>query len=103
MRVLLPDLPEFRALSQHDEHGVPGVTFDHYRRGHVPDGEADGVVLWLTDAATRTALLSTPGLGWVLTLTAGIEHVQAHLPPGAALFNASRLRSEEHTSELQSH
>ncbi|BBN94153.1 D-isomer specific 2-hydroxyacid dehydrogenase [Deinococcus grandis] len=91
MRVLLPDLPEFRALSQHDEHGVPGVTFDHYRRGHLPDGEADGVVLWLTDAATRTALLATPGVKWVLTLTAGIEHVQAHLPPGAALFNASRL------------
>ncbi|UBV41750.1 hydroxyacid dehydrogenase [Deinococcus taeanensis] len=91
MRVLLPDLPEFRALSEHDEGGVPGVTFDHYSRTHVPDGPADGVVLWLVGGDTRTRLLRTPGLKWVLTLTAGIEHVQGHLPPEVALFNASRL------------
>ncbi|WP_343760053.1 NAD(P)-dependent oxidoreductase [Deinococcus depolymerans] len=91
MRVLLPDLPEFRALSHHDEGGVPGVTFDHYTRTHVPDGPADGMVLWMTGPQIRARLLATPGLKWVLTLTAGIDHVQGALPPGVALFNASRL------------
>lgn len=87
-RVLLPDLPEFRALSA---EGVPGFTLEPYRRGEVPAGSADGVVLWMTDAATRDALLRVPGLNWVLTLTAGIDHVQGALPPGVALYNASRL------------
>lgn len=91
MRVLLPDLPDFRALSQPDEGGVPGVTLDHYDRAHVPDGPADGVVLWMTGLQTRERLLRTPGLKWVLTLTAGIDHVQGQLPDGVALFNASRL------------
>ena len=36
-RVLLPDLPEFRALSA---EGVPGFTLEPYRRGEVPAGSA---------------------------------------------------------------
>ncbi|GGL85747.1 2-hydroxyacid dehydrogenase [Deinococcus aerolatus] len=91
MRVLLPDLPEFHALSGHDEHGVPGVEFDFYSPEHVPADGAEGVVLWLARGETREKLLKTPGLKWVLTLTAGIDHVQPHLPEGVALYNANRL------------
>jgi phosphoglycerate dehydrogenase-like enzyme len=91
MRVLLPDLPEFHVLSGHDEHGVPGVEFDFYSQEHVPGGEAEGAVLWLARGDTREKLLRTPGLQWVLTLTAGIDHVQPHLPQGVALYNANRL------------
>ncbi|CAM4045532.1 NAD(P)-dependent oxidoreductase [Deinococcus frigens] len=91
MRVLLPDLPEFHALSGHDEHGVPGAEFTFYSQDHVPPQEAEGVVLWLARGDTRERLLRTPGLKWVLTLTAGIDHVQPHLPQGVALHNANRL------------
>lgn len=85
MRVLVPDLSDFRALT------VPSVELAFYRRGDVPPGEADGVVLWLTDTGTRDALLKVPGLRWLLTLTAGIDHVQGVLPPGVHLFNANAL------------
>ena len=86
MRVLLPDLPPFRELS------VPGVQPDYYSNATgVPDGEAQGAVLWLANAQVREALLRVPGLRWVLTLTAGIDHVQGQLPPGVALYNAHRL------------
>ncbi len=91
MRVLLPDLPEFHALARADEHGVPGVDFAFYSADHVPAGEAQGAVLWLARGETREKLLQTPGLQWVLTLTAGIDHVQPHLPGGVALYNANRL------------
>lgn len=91
MRALLPDLPDFRELSERGEHSVPGVTLDFYRGDQVPAGEADGVVLWFAAPATRTKLLTTPGLKWVLTLTAGIDHVQTRLPPGVILYNANRL------------
>lgn len=91
MRVLLPDLPEFHALSGHDERGVPGVEFAFYSHGQVPSEAAEGVVLWLARGETREKLLQTPGLKWVLTLTAGIDHVQPHLPEGVALYNANRL------------
>ncbi|GGK21339.1 2-hydroxyacid dehydrogenase [Deinococcus malanensis] len=91
MRVLVPDLPEFRNLTHPDENGVPGVTFSHYTRSEVPDGPADGAVLWLTSAETRQRLMQTPGLKWVLTLTAGIDHVRTALPEGVRLYNASRL------------
>ncbi|WP_027461084.1 D-2-hydroxyacid dehydrogenase [Deinococcus murrayi] len=87
MRVLMPDLPEFRALT------VEGVTPLPYRNGEVPDGEAEGVVLWGANAETRSHLFAQPGLRWVLTLTAGIDHVQGELPPGVALYNASPLHA----------
>ncbi|MCP2013334.1 phosphoglycerate dehydrogenase-like enzyme [Deinococcus sp. HSC-46F16] len=87
MRVLMPDLPEFRALT------VEGVTPLPYRNGEVPDGEAEGVVLWGANAETRSHLFARPGLRWVLTLTAGIDHVQGQLPPGVALYNASPLHA----------
>lgn len=89
MRALLPDRPEFRALEASGE--VPGTDLAFYRPGEVPPGEADGAVLWMVDADTRARLMQTPGLKWVLTLTAGIDHVRAALPPGVALYNASRL------------
>lgn len=85
MRVLVPDVAEFRALA------VPGVELMFFAEDHVPGGEADGAVLWLVPARTRAALLATPGLNWVLTLTAGIEHVAGQLPPGVALYNAHTL------------
>ncbi|ACO46206.1 NAD(P)-dependent oxidoreductase [Deinococcus deserti] len=91
MRVLLPDLPEFRDLAHPDEHGVPGVTFSHYTRTEVPDGSADGAVLWMANAETRRKLIQAQGLKWVLTLTAGIDHVRNELPEGVQLYNASRL------------
>ncbi|MDV6374354.1 NAD(P)-dependent oxidoreductase [Deinococcus arenicola] len=91
MRVLVPDLPEFHALSGHDEHGVPGAEFAFYSKEQVPQVEAEGVVLWLAGGETREKLMQTPGLKWVLTLTAGIDHIQSHLPGGVALYNANRL------------
>ncbi|WP_288480211.1 NAD(P)-dependent oxidoreductase [uncultured Deinococcus sp.] len=89
MRVLLPDLPEFRALNDSGE--VLGADLAFYRSGEVPAGDADGAVLWMVDGETRARLLRTPGLQWALTLTAGIDHVRAALPQGVALYNASRL------------
>lgn len=91
MRVLLPDLSEFRELSEVGERSVPGAELGYYRQGHIPDGPADGVVLWLATSATRDDLLQVPGLKWVLTLTAGIDHVMERLPDGVQLFNANRL------------
>lgn len=91
MRVLLPDLPQFRELSERGERSVPGVDLAYYGAPNVPEGEADGLVLWLATGELRGDLLSRPGLKWVLTLTAGIEHVRAQMPPGVALYNASRL------------
>lgn len=91
MRVLLPDLSEFRELSEAGERSVPGVELDFYGAGRVPEGSADGVVLWLATSETRDDLLHTPGLKWVLTLTAGIDHVMERLPEGVRLFNANRL------------
>ena len=85
MRVLVPDIPEFRALE------LPGVTFDFFSEDHVPGGEADGAVVWLVQARTRAELLATPGLKWVVTLTAGIDHIAPQLPPGVALYNAHGL------------
>lgn len=90
MRVLVPDRPAFHDLS------VPGVEFSFYSSQHdsaqhLPRQEADGVVLWFASSETRSRLLETPGLKWLLTLTAGIEHVQGHLPPGIKLFNANAL------------
>lgn len=91
MRVLLPDLPEFRALRTTSERSVPGCDLAYYADGHVPDGEATGVVLWFASAETRDRLLATPGLKWVLTLTAGIDHIRNLIPPGVQLYNANRL------------
>ncbi|WP_309571856.1 NAD(P)-dependent oxidoreductase, partial [Deinococcus sp.] len=91
MRVLLPDLPEFRALNDVGERSVPGCDLAYYSAGHVPDGPADGVVLWFASGETRDALLALPGLKWVLTLTAGIDHVRSRLPDGVQLYNANRL------------
>lgn len=88
MHVLLPDLPDFRALA---DEGVPGATFGFYTREDVPEGPADGAVLWFAPPPVREQLAARPGLSWLLTLTAGIDHVQGQLPPGVALFNASRL------------
>ncbi|MEF2280142.1 NAD(P)-dependent oxidoreductase [Deinococcus sp. YIM 134068] len=85
MRVLVPDLPDFRELR------VEGVEFAFYSRDHAPEGEAEGLVLWLATAELRGELLRRSGLGWVLTLTAGIEHVAGALAEGVALYNAHRL------------
>lgn len=93
MRVLLPDFSEFRELQQSGERGVVGVEFDFYSRTHTPDGPADGVVLWFASEETRQKLLQIEGLKWVLTLTAGIDHVYKQLPAGVQLYNANRLHA----------
>ncbi|GAA5532838.1 D-2-hydroxyacid dehydrogenase [Deinococcus aluminii] len=85
MRVLVPDLPEFRELR------VEGVEFAFYSAEQLPEGEAEGLVLWLTPPGLQGQLLNWPGLKWVLTLTAGIEHVAGALPEGVTLYNAHRL------------
>ena len=85
MRVLLPDLPPFRALS------MPGVTPLYFSSDHVPPDEAEGLVLWFLRGDLRREVLHRPGLKWVLTLTAGIDHVLADLPPGVTLYNAHEL------------
>ncbi|TDE87590.1 D-isomer specific 2-hydroxyacid dehydrogenase family protein [Deinococcus sp. S9] len=85
MRVLVPEWPEFRALR------VEGVEFAFYGPEGLPAGEADGLVLWLTPPDLRDQLLGWPGLRWVLTLTAGIDHVAGRLPEGVTLYNAHRL------------
>ncbi len=85
MRVFLPDLPPFHALK------LPGVTPLYYSRDLLPDGDADGFVLWFLPPAHRRELLTRPGLKWVLTLTAGIDHVVSELPGGVALYNAHAL------------
>ncbi|EYB67940.1 D-isomer specific 2-hydroxyacid dehydrogenase [Deinococcus phoenicis] len=70
---------------------VEGVELAFYSAGHVPEGKADGLVLWLATSQLRGELLNWPGLNWVLTLTAGIDHVAGALPPGVTLYNAHRL------------
>ena len=85
MRVFLPDLPAFRALN------LDGVTPLFYSRDALPEGEADGLVLWFLPPAQRRELLSRPGLKWLLTLTAGIDHVVGDVPAGVALYNAHAL------------
>ncbi len=85
MHVFLPDLPAFRALNLDD------VTPLFYSRDALPEGGADGLVLWFLPPAQRRELLSRPGLKWLLTLTAGIDHVVSDLPAGVALYNAHAL------------
>ncbi len=85
MRVFLPDLPAFHALN------LDGVTPLFYSRDTLPEGGADGMVLWFLPPAQRRELLSRPGLKWLLTLTAGIDHVVSDLPAGVALYNAHTL------------
>lgn len=85
MRVFLPDLPAFHALN------LDGVTPLFYSRDALPEGGADGLVLWFLPPEQRRELLSRPGLKWLLTLTAGIDHVVSDLPAGVALYNAHAL------------
>jgi len=85
MRVFMPDLPPFHDLK------LDGVTPVFYSRDALPEGGADGFVLWSLHAEGRRELLARPGLTWVLTLTAGIDHVVRELPDGVALYNAHTL------------
>lgn len=91
MRVLLPDLKEFHELADTGKHSVPGVKVDFYTKSMVPEGLADGVVMWLASDKIRQQLANKQGLKWALTLTAGIDHVQNILPSQVALYNANRL------------
>lgn len=88
MKVLVPDLPEFDRLNTH------GAELLRYPRdGQTPD-QADGVIFLMGLGRTqRRALMNTPGVSWVLTLTAGIDHIVPDLPPGVRLFNANALHA----------
>ncbi|WP_216318490.1 NAD(P)-dependent oxidoreductase [Deinococcus aestuarii] len=85
MRVLVPDRPEFREVR------VENTELSFYSREQAPPENAEGLVLWFASPELRRELLGRPGLRWVLTLTAGIEHVAGDLPPGVTLYNAHRL------------
>jgi phosphoglycerate dehydrogenase-like enzyme len=85
MRVFLPDFPPFHALE------LPGLTPVFYSRDALPEGDAEGFVLWFLPGEQRRELLARPGLKWLLTLTAGIDHVVNELPDGVALYNAHAL------------
>ena len=95
MRILIPDRPEFRALS------LGGAQIAYYPAGStatdtpparaLPSGPFDGVVGWGMPRALRREALNRPGLRWALTLTAGIDGWADELPPGVALYNASPL------------
>lgn len=85
MRVLMPDFPEFQAIA------LDGLEKLTYTRAQLPEEDADGLVLWLLPREKRLAALQKPGLKWVLTLTAGVDHVLPDLPGGVRLYNAHRL------------
>lgn len=91
MRVLVPDLPAFRALGPAGKYFVPGAELAFYSEGDVPAGEAQGVVLWKANAETRAAVLQTPRLEWALTLSSGTDHLRGQVPHGVRLFNAATL------------
>ncbi|MFC4453189.1 D-2-hydroxyacid dehydrogenase [Deinococcus sonorensis] len=88
MRVLLPDQPPFRALH------LPGLEVAYVSADHLPDGPADGLVLWGLPREARRTLLTRGGLKWVLTLTAGVDHLLPDLPEGVALYNAHTLHDD---------
>ncbi len=81
----MPDLPPFHDLK------LEGVIPVFYSRDSIPEGGADGMVLWFLPPAGRRELLNRPGLKWLLTLTAGIDHVVNELPGGVELYNANTL------------
>ncbi|GHG03169.1 2-hydroxyacid dehydrogenase [Deinococcus piscis] len=89
MKVIVPDLPAFQSLAKHGAELLPyrsqdGQTFD----------QADGVIFLLgVEQAQRRALMNTPGVQWVLTLTAGVDHLAPDLPQGVRLFNANALHA----------
>ena len=85
MRVLLPDLPEFRSLD------MPGVEPVFAVKGEPFEGPLDGAVIWAMGREAHQAVLQTPGLRWALTLTAGVDGLLPLLPPGLPLYNAHRL------------
>lgn len=89
MKVIVPDLPAFDSLEKH------GAELLRYRP---QDGrtfeEADGVIFLFGAGRTqRRSLMATPGLQWVLTLTAGVDHIMPDLPAGVRLFNANTLHA----------
>ncbi|WP_261663528.1 NAD(P)-dependent oxidoreductase [Deinococcus sp. Marseille-Q6407] len=89
MRVIVPDLPAFESL---EKHGAELLRF-RPRDGQTFE-QADGLVLLFGPGREqRRALLQTPGLQWVLTLTAGIDHLTPDLPAGVRLFNANALHA----------
>lgn len=88
IRVLMPDLPEFRAIA------AEGIQPAYYRAAFLPEGEFDGLVAWGIPKKLRSQALSRSGLKWVLTLTAGIDGWPEALPPGVTLYNAHELHDE---------
>lgn len=88
MKILIPDAAPFASLN------VPEVEFAAYRRGEELPQDAEGLVLWGLPRAQRQAAFRSPALRWVLTLTAGVDHVAADLPEGVTLYNASRLHDD---------
>ncbi|AFZ68977.1 D-2-hydroxyacid dehydrogenase [Deinococcus peraridilitoris] len=85
MKVLVPDAEPFLQLK------MPGVQFAPYRRDADLPAEAEGLVLWGLPRGRRQTAFELPSLRWVLTLTAGIDHVVHDLPEHVTLYNASRL------------
>lgn len=87
MKIIVPDSPAFDILEKH------GAELLRYSKGGSETfDEADGVLFLLsTGEEQRRRLMATPGLKWVLSLTAGVDHLVPDLPQGVRLFNANPL------------
>ena len=90
IKILVPNRPEFLELAREGLEVQPydpndtAQQFDH----------ADGVLFMITVAPeVRQKLLQTPGLEWVLTLTAGIDPFLGNMPDGVRLFHANDLHA----------
>ncbi|MDO4262669.1 MAG: NAD(P)-dependent oxidoreductase [Deinococcus sp.] len=94
MKILVPDLPAFKTLEKHGAELLPYRSQGGHASGERTFDQADGVIFLLgVGQAQRRALMKTPGVQWVLTLTAGVDHLAPDLPPGVRLFNASALHA----------
>ena len=91
MNILIPDAPEFAALGK---ESFPGMTFAPYRASKELPQDAEGLVLWGLPRDLRGKALHLPSLKWVLTLSAGVEHVIDEVPERVTLYNASRLHDD---------
>lgn len=94
MRVLVPKINEFRTLAENGALHIPETEIAFYDRRTIPEGEFDGVVTLLAPVEQVQQLLKVPQLRWVLTLTAGIDHVKPFLPPQVSLYKAPDLHAK---------
>ena len=88
MNILVPSAPDFQTLD------LPGVTFTPYHRDMAALPDAHGLVLWNLPREPRRAAMQLPSMQWVLTLTAGVDHIVPDLPQNVRLYNAHALHDD---------